>query len=478
MSRIALRKSFLGVLAACLSAGAWACAVNPATGETQLSLIGEGQEIAMGREADEQLAATELYPDSSLQRYIQGLGTRIAAVGERPNLPWSFRVMDDPVVNAFALPGGFIYITRGIMTHLTSEAQLVGIVGHEIGHVTAKHSVEQMSRAQIAQVGVVAGSIFVPQVFTQAASAGLGLLFLRFSRDDERQADDLGLRYLVRAGYDPRPMPEVFTMLDRVTAAAGGSGTPEWLSTHPNPANRAQRLQQEIAALQRDFTNATVNADAYLARIDGLVFGDDPRQGFFRDNVFHHPDLVFQFTFPTGWRTQNSRQAVAAISAEEDALIGLTVASGPSASAAAQQFFGQDGISGTPRSTQVNGLPAVRGGFTAATEGGQMQGEVVFVEYRGGVYRILGYADAAKWSARSSTVSQSLGSFRAETDRAVLDVKPMRVDIVTADRAMTLTEFNRRFPSAIDIEQLALINQVQVDASIPAGAKLKRVVHE
>lgn len=468
---------FLAALGLIVSLGASACAVNPATGERQLSLVSEAQEIQMGREADQQLAATELYPDAELQQYIQRIGASIAAVAERPNLPWTFRVMDDPAVNAFALPGGFIYITRGIMAHLTSEAQLVGIVGHEVGHVTAKHSVEQLSRAQLAQVGLVAGSLFVPQAFSQAAGAGLGLLFLQFGRDDERQSDDLGLRYLVRAGYDPRPMPGVFTMLDRVGEAAGGRGTPEWLSTHPNPANRAERLEQQIAAMGRDFTGATVNADGYLDLLDGIMFGSNPRDGFFRDNVFLHPELAFQFTFPAGWRTQNGRTAVVGISESEDALIGLTLDSA-SAASAARAFFGTQGISGSSQSAQINGLNAAGGGFTASTEQGDMQGYVIFVDYAGSVYRLLGYSATGNWSSNSATVTRALRSFRQETDRAVLDIQPLRFDIVRIDRAMTLNEFNQRYPSEVPIDQLMLINQVQSNRSLPAGTRLKRIVRE
>src|SRR6059036_688194 len=207
-----------------VSAVALGCAVNPATGSRQLMLVSESQEISMGRDYDNQVVASiGLYPDSTLQRWIQQFGARLAATSERPNLPWSFRVVDDPVVNAFALPGGFIYVTRGILAHLGSEAELASVVGHEIGHVTARHSVSQMSKAQLLDVGVIVGMILRPQLqnFGGLAQAGLELLFLKYSRNDESQADELGLRYLTRAGYDPRPMTQVFRTLDRVGTAEG-----------------------------------------------------------------------------------------------------------------------------------------------------------------------------------------------------------------------------------------------------------------
>src|SRR3989475_10303431 len=220
---------------------AGACAVTPATGSRQLMLISESHEIAMGREYDQEVAASiGLYADSALQRYIQQFGARLAATSERPNLPWTFHVVDDPVVNAFALPGGYIYVTRGILAHLNSEAELAGVVGHEIGHVTARHSVSQLSKQQLTQLGLAVGSIASPEFGRYAGVAGqaLGVLFLKYSRDNESQADDLGLRYMRRANYDPREMPHVFEMLTRVSQAQGGGRVPEWLATHPNPENR------------------------------------------------------------------------------------------------------------------------------------------------------------------------------------------------------------------------------------------------
>jgi predicted Zn-dependent protease len=221
------------------------CAINPATGKRQLVLISEAQEIAIGRESDESIVAQfGLYPDEALQDYVAGIGHDLAARSERPDLDWTFRVLDDPLVNAFALPGGYIYVTRGILAHFNSEAELASVLGHEIGHVTARHGVNQMSKAQLAQLGLGVASILAPeevQKFGGLATQGLGLLFLKFGRDDERQADDLGLRYIVNEGYDPRPMAEVFETLERVSRTSGGGRVPAWASTHPNPENRSER---------------------------------------------------------------------------------------------------------------------------------------------------------------------------------------------------------------------------------------------
>jgi len=220
--------------------GITACMTNPATGKKQISLVGEGQEVEIGRQADQQVVAQiGLYQDQKVQDYVSALGKKLAAASERPNLPWSFKVVDDPAVNAFALPGGFIYVTRGLMTHLQSEAELVAVMGHEIGHVTARHGADQMTKSQLANIGLGVGAILSGhEELVGLASQGLGLLFLKYGRDDERQADDLGLRYLVHAGYDPRPMGDVFDTLERVSASEGGGKVPTWLSTHPAPGDR------------------------------------------------------------------------------------------------------------------------------------------------------------------------------------------------------------------------------------------------
>jgi predicted Zn-dependent protease len=226
------------------------CATNPATGRRQLNLYSEAQEIALGRQADQQITAQlGLVDDPELQEWVTGIGRRLAVVSERPSLPWSFKVVDNPVVNAFALPGGFIYVTRGLLAFLRSEAELAGVLGHEIGHVTAQHSVNQMSKQQLAAGGLLVGMIVSPEVarFGDLAQTGLGLLFLKYSRDDERQADDLGLRYMVGGGWEPRELPGVFDVLRGVGEIAGAGRIPNWLSSHPDPERRNERTARLIA---------------------------------------------------------------------------------------------------------------------------------------------------------------------------------------------------------------------------------------
>jgi predicted Zn-dependent protease len=454
------------------------CATNPATGEREISLIGEGQEIEMGRQADQQIAASlGLYGDADLQAYVQALGERLAAASERPDLPWTFRVVDDPTVNAFALPGGFIYVTRGIMAHLRSEAELAGVLGHEIGHVTARHTVSQMSRAQLTQLGVGLGMIFVPELrpFGDLASTGMQLLFLKYGRDDEREADGLGVRYMTRISYDAGELGDVMLMLERASEMEGNSGrVPEWLSTHPDPGNRAT----QIAAMVEESgptANAIVRRDEYLRRLDGIVFGPNPREGIFEENVFRHPDLAFRYTFPRGWATANTKQAVQAMSPEQDAALQITLAQG-SPSQALDAFASQGVQLGRTSQQSVHGLPAVLAEFRATTEQGAFVGNVLFVSHGGNTYQVLGYAPEARWSRNAAAIQQSLGSFQRETAAAILGMQPDRLDIVRVGSTLSFDAFLRRYPSKASPEVVALINGFSAGGTVQPGTLAKRVV--
>ena len=306
----------------------------------------------------------------------------MAAKAERPNLPWEFHVLDDAAVNAFAYPGGFIFVTRGLLTHLNSEAELAEVIGHEIGHVTAKHSVNQMSRQVLTQAGLVAGSLLSDRVakFGNVLGAGAGLLFMKFGRSDELQADELGFKYSLAQGYDVREAEKVFTTLSRLRGEEGAR-IPEWMSSHPDPGNRAQNAQKRAAALPPgSLANTRVNRNEFLRLLDGMMFGENPRLGYFRGARFLHPDLRFEITMPTGWKSLNLPEAVVSQAADESAQFQLMLAEGSPAQVM-QQFLGQQGITVTQRGqTTINGLPAVTATFDGQTEGGVIKGVTVALQ--------------------------------------------------------------------------------------------------
>jgi predicted Zn-dependent protease len=457
------------------------CARNPVTGKNELSLVSESQEIQMGKEAAAQVQQSiGYYNDPALQAYVSGIGMKMAKASERPNLPWEFHVVNDASVNAFALPGGFIFVTRGLMTAINDEAELATVVGHEIGHVTNRHSVQQMSKAELAQIGLVAGSILSSDIAKMAglASQGLSLLFLKYSRDAENQADKAGFRYALNANYNVSEMANVFQTLDRMSQTSGGGKLPEWLSTHPDPGTRVQNTEQRLDTLSRSLANTITNRDVYLQHIAGLTYGEDPRQGFFEGSTFYHPDLRFQLTYPQGWQTQNAPDAVAAMSPQQDAIIQLGLAGQTPPQQAAQQFLSQQGVQAGNTSTQpVNGLPAASGYFQAQTEQGTIQGIVTFLSYNGNTYGLLGYAPSGKFSQYDQIVQQTIRSFGPLQNQAALSVQPAKLELVKLPRQMTLEEFNRQYPSTIPIEQLAIINEVESGATvIPQGRIVKRVV--
>jgi predicted Zn-dependent protease len=458
------------------------CAVNPVTGERQFVLFTESQEIQLGRDADRDITA-ELgeYEDEALQGWLDDMGQRMAAGSERPGLPWTFRILDDPTVNAFALPGGFIYITRGIMAHLTTDAELAAIVGHEIGHVTARHGVTRVSRAQLAQLGLGIGMVLAPELrpFGEAAGVGLQLLFLRNSREDERQADDLGLGYMSREDYDPRAAARVFEMLARASGAEDGDRIPGFLSTHPDPLERRERILQQTTGGQPEFTGTRDSRDDYLNRLDGMIFGNDPRQGYFRDGQYFHPEMRFRLDYPSGWRTANTRTEVQGISPEQDAVLLVSLVDEASPSAARQRFLAEQGIETVSRSEEaVNTLPAAWAEFRVRGENTSFRGRVVFIRHAERTFQVLGYSTDASWGARQGALTTAMRSFRELTDPTALNAQPRRIQLVRTEVDLTLEGFHQRHPSTVPLETVGVINGFRPGEVVPGGTLMKRVVGE
>jgi predicted Zn-dependent protease len=469
------------LIGAGLVVGLLNCARNPVTGKSELALVSESQEIQMGQQASQEVnQSIGLYKDAKVQAYVAGLGKRMAAKSERPNLPWEFHVVDDAAVNAFALPGGFIYVTRGLMTSINDEAELATVLGHEIGHVTNRHSVQQISKAQLAQLGLGIGSILSSDIarFGQLASTGLSILFLKYGRDAENQADQAGFRYALDQNYDVREMTKVFQTLNRVSEAGGGGKLPEWLSTHPNPENRIEHIEEILDTLQRDPSKGIVNQEPYLQYIRGMTFGEDPRQGYFEGTRFYHPQMKFQLQFPNGWQVQNTPQAVASMSPNQDAIMQLGLAGQASPRQAAQQFLSQQGVQAGEGSTNsINGLPAASSYFQAQTEQGTIQGIVSFISYGGTTFGLMGYTAAGKLPSYDQQFQSTIRSFGELRDQSKLDVTPARVELVKLSRPMTLEQFNSQYPSSISMQQLAIINEVEDPATpLQAGRTVKRVV--
>ncbi len=456
------------------------CAVNPVTGRRELSFISESQEISIGRgEVQNSAMQIGFYPDSALTRYVAGIGQRMAVASERPHLPWEFHLLDDPMVNAFAAPGGFIFITRGILAYMNSEAELAGVIGHEIGHVTAKHSVAQMSTNMLGQVALIGGAVIANDArVLEIGAPVLGIAQLKFGRDDERQSDGLGHRYSLRAGYDVREMPKTFATLQRVSEASSGSSgnrLPTLLSTHPDPGDRVAATQAWADTVS-SYQGLISNRDGFLDRLNGLVFGVDPRQGYFEGTRFLHPEMRFQFDVPSGWQTANYPIAVLAAEPNGTAQIELSTAEQASAQAAAQAFGSAQGIQVVSSGrTTLNGLPAAVVTFRASTsDNATLQGEAVFIEHRGTVFRLMGLATAAGAQAQASALNRALRSFApTPANQAFRRVRELQV--ITLNTPQTADQLARASNGAATAQELALINGVDASTAMPAGRKIKTI---
>jgi len=313
------------------------------------------------------------------------------------------------------------------------------------------------------------------------AQAGGALYMLKFSRDDESQADLLGFRYMMRDGYDVRAAADMFRTLGRVSTGAG-QRLPEWQSTHPDPDNRVRRAEQRADSLQqagRSLSGATLGRESYLRLLDGFIFGPDPTQGYFKNGVFYHPDLKFEMTFPAGWPTRNKPDGVLAASPQSDAAMQLRLAGkGTTAAAAAKTFFGQEGVQApAPSNSRINGLPASAGDFQAHLEDGTtVVGSVAFIEYGEYTYMLMGYTLQVR-TQHAAAIRQATRTFKPLTDPAYLNVQAARLQVVKVPREMTVEQFNRQFPSTIGLAQLAAINGLDSTTSLlRAGQLAKRVV--
>ena len=455
-----------------------ACATNPATGKREFSLVSEADEVQLGlSEAQKVAASMPALQNQAVQDMVKRIGMDMAKGSERPNLPWNFTVLDDPVVNAFALPGGPIFITRGILTHMNSEAELASVVGHEIGHVTARHSASQMSKQQLMSAGLGVASIVsrTAAQYAGIAEQGLGLLMLKYGRDDEMEADRLGFRYMLNTKWDPREAVKMFQMLAKTSGGEKEGRPPAWMSTHPDPGNRAERATARLQEMKIDPDSLLRNREQFLQAINGLSYGTDPREGFFRGATFYHPDLAFQISFPEGWQTANMPQVIAAKEPEGKALIQVQLAKG-SPDEAIRAFFSNQGFSNVREVQIQTSNPSKSAVFDAATQQGQFQGVTTFVALKGRTYQVLTVAGQGNLEAVGNIHRQVMGSAKEVTDPAILNVRAPQLKMVKLTRAMTGEEFYSQFPSVLPMEEVLLINGIERSTQLPQGMMLKQVV--
>jgi predicted Zn-dependent protease len=475
---------FLATVAALLASAALlaGCATNPVTGRRELSLVSAGQEDRIGREGYAAVVAEYgTYGDSTVQRYVNDVGQRLARVSHLPTLDWHFTVIDDPAVNAFAMPGGYIYVTRGILAHLNSEAQLAGVLGHEIGHVTHRHSAEQLTRQQVTGLGLGVASLLAPTVsrYGELAQQALGLMFLKFSRTNETEADELGVDYATKAGYDPDEIPPTYAMLKRV-GERGGQRLPAFMSTHPDPGDREARTTELARVAREGKTGLVAHRPEHVRRLEGMVFGADPRQGYFEGDDFYHPGLGFSITFPAGWTHENARSAVTATAPEKRAGMQLSLADagGLTPTAFVAKLAAAGRISGSRGGSEtIAGASAWVGRLTIPVEGGteRVLAAAFIRRSAGEMFQILGQT-AQPGDADFARVLASARSFRELADPARLKPTPERVRVTSVTAAGAFSGIVGALGTqGLDLEGTAILNNRFATDPLAPGELIKTI---
>lgn len=489
----------LALLSALLLIGCGTTVVNPVTGREERTVMDEATEIAEGAKAHEQvLAEYGVYDDPQLQAYVDEIGQRLAQRSHRSELPWTFTVVDSPEINAFALPGGYIYITRGLMAHLDSEAELAAVIGHEIGHVTARHGAQRATRQQDAGLGVLAATVLGAVLESRGvggAASGVSQMsqgvaagwLAGYSREQELQADQLGAEYLARNRYDPGNMVDVIGALKaqenfaadmaRAEGREPPSGT-NWLSSHPSNDQRLAEIRSIAAGYQDTYEDD--GRDRYLQAIDGINFGESREQGVTRGQHFFHEELGIALTAPRGWRIQNTPDAINVVSPAGDA--GLIVRLVPPQAGDTHDEIIRNLIRPTEgrveRGTQ-HGLAATQ--FVGARRNDRGQSESVRVVLVSGPEDrnyLLNYGarDAAALRRAADGLAEAQGSFRPLSESERAKAQPWVLETVPYPRG-GFAELARSSPLGANAEaQLRLLNSSYASDSEPRLGQAVKVV--
>ncbi|MEX0944074.1 MAG: M48 family metalloprotease [Balneolaceae bacterium] len=452
------------------------------------------QEVSIGNEVDKEIVAEfGIYEDNSLNEYIVNMSEEVLqnshmraedTPAKYRETEFTFRILDSPVINAFALPGGFVYVTRGLMAHMNNEAQIAVVLGHEIGHVAARHASQRGFQQTVGQLVVIGGAVLGQELLGLPGETILNLsgqaaqlIFLSYSRSHERESDQLGVEYAAKTGFAAEEGAAFFTSLKRISDNSGQS-LPNLLSTHPDPGER--ELQIPIMAeewREKGFTQTVRNSEKYLDMIDGMIFGDNPRNGYEENSTFYHPEMKFRFPIPNGWQMVNQPSQVILISPEKDAVMILRLDSeSATARESVQQFLQNNEVETSDQgSTTTNsGFPAYRADFTVTDGDNQLGVHLYALEYEGNIFRFLNYTELSKLDAYRSDFTTTTHAFDRLTDQRILNIKPVRLQVVRVANNRTFRDLlPQSLPMNITPEELAIVNQVYLDDVIEAGSYIK-----
>lgn len=469
------------------------CATNPATGSSDMAFMSEDSEIKLGKQMHVQITrAMGVYDDYALQQYVQQLGEKLAKVSERPNLEWKFTVLDTDDVNAFATPGGFVYISRGILPYLANEAQLAAVLGHEIGHITARHSVERQSQSTIAGVLSAAAVIFTGQpALGELTNIAGAAVISGYGREAELEADSLGARYLAKTGYKPEAMIEVVSVLkdqeqfERDRARAEGRDPRIYHGVFASHPDNDTRFREAVASAGQAEVTATGQAeerDRYLRAINGLAFGSSRRQGMVRDNRFYHGDFQLTIAFPQGWVVQNDPQQLLAASPDKNSMMVMTAEPPPPGVTSPRDFVLRalgDRRLDRVEELEINGLKA----YTAIVRGDRSpygssdNVRYVVIAYNNLMWVLRGASRADEPAPQADVLFMSAAkTFRQLRSNEFRLAEPYRLRIVPAPAGMSIEQIAARSPlPKYALEQHKLINGLYPARQPTAGEPIKFV---
>jgi predicted Zn-dependent protease len=485
-------------LAALLALALGACAQNTATGRMQFVTLSSEEEIKLGREEHPKVleAFGGAYENPKVAAYVQRIGAGLAAKSELTDLKFTFTVLNSDIYNAFALPGGYIYITRGLLALMGSEAELASVLGHEIGHVTARHTAERLARTNAANIGatilsigvaILTGSGEAGNLAGQASGAIAGTVLASYSREQEFEADSLGVRYMATLGYDPEEAADMLaklgegTKLEMRIAGRPADEADQYsiLQTHPRTADRV-RAALEAARQQglQTVANPRQNVAEYLAALDGMAWGGDSKSGFVKGRRYVHPALRFKFEAPDGFRLMNGEDAVRALG-PEGAQIVLDARRGRATDPAdflVREWAQGARLHGVER-IQVNGLQAATGMTRLQTRGGNVDARLVAIRHPDGAfYRLLFLSPTQSTARFNEPFRRATFSFNVLTAQEAQE-GPLRVRIVRAGAGDTDQSLARRMATGdrFDLERFRLINGLRDGQNVTAGQSYKIV---
>ncbi len=467
------------------------CAVNPVSGKQDLVLLSENDEIALGRKTNQEvLQQYSVYENQALQTYVQTVGTKVARNSHRNNLIYRFTVLDSKEVNAFALPGGYIYITRGLMAYLKSEAELAAVLGHEVGHVTARHSVQQYSANQLTNFGIALGSIFIPgmnQASSQLAQLFGAVLLRGYGREHELEADRLGAEYLARTGYNPGAMLDVIKVLknqevfEKELAASEGREPRIYhgvFSTHPDSDTRLQEVVGTAQALTENTASANyVGYEEYMSFMDKLIYGDSPKEGILRGNRFFHKDLGFSMNFPEKWNVTNRPDRILLTAPGGGAVLQIG-AEDINKKLTPRNFMIQRlGLNNLDNeaSLNINGLEAHTGISVINNGQGSQPTRFIVIYFEQSAYIIAGTSKVASNLGKyDQTFLDTAKSFHRLTKNEEVLAKPLRVKVVQATDETRFSDLAKQSPLETHAEsQLRLLNAIYPNGEPHKGDLLK-----